>query len=133
MLKVRTNYNDIECDILFEDKVNLFKGCSGEGKTFVFRIIKTYLKYNGVSCLFVGNEMMDLSEEELILLCRGKSVIIFDKADLYLTQRLLDYAVQEAETIIVSMKCFFGLNFCKLGMYTIDYQGNSLSTKRRVR
>lgn len=131
MLSINSEFSGITFKVEFKDKINLFNGNSGEGKTFMFKTLKTYLKFKGVSCLYVGNEMLDLSLEEMKLVCRGKSVIIFDKADLYLTQELLDTAIEIADTIIISMKIPYELGMSNIGFYSLHYEADSLCTKRR--
>ena len=106
MLHLDENFNGIHFDILFEDRINLFDGDSGEGKTFMFKMINTYLKVKGVSCIYLDNTATDFSEWTIKTACTDKSVIIFDNADLYLTQNLLDFATETADTVIISMKLY---------------------------
>lgn len=130
MLKLDEVFNGIHFNVSFEDKVNLFDGNSGEGKTFMFKMIKTYLKVKGVSCFYICSEMFDFPLETIKSICRGKSVVIFDNADLYLTQDLLDSVVKTADTIIINMKNPYNLVMSDVGFYSLNYDTDSLCTNR---
>lgn len=130
MIQFAETFGGVNFDVCIEDKVNLFSGLSGEGKTFLFKILKVYLKINGVSCICFNNTATDFSESTIKKICTGKKVIIFDNADLYLTQELLDYAIEIADTVIVSMKLYCRLRFDLYNFYAINYSGNSLVVRR---
>lgn len=132
MLQLNEVFSGVHFDVLFEDKVNLFSGVSGEGKTFMFKMIKTYLKVKGVFCFYICSEMLDLPLEIMKSACRGKSVIIFDNADLYLTQDLFDSVVKTADTIIISMKSPYKLVMSDVGFYSLNYEADNLCTRKNI-
>lgn len=126
MLQLNEVFSGVHFDVSFEDKVNLFSGASGEGKTFLFTVLDEYLAERGVSYCHFDSRVVDYTEEQLIDLCTNKSVIIFDNADLYLTQNLLDFAIEMADTVIISMKLYCRLRFNSYNFYAVRYNGNSL-------
>lgn len=86
-------------DVAFEDKVTQFSGVLGEGKTFLFTVLDAYLAERGVSYCHFDSRVVGYTEEQLINLCTGRKIVIFDNADLYLTQDLLDFAIETADTV----------------------------------
>ena len=130
MLQFTETLSGVYFDVLFEDRVNLFSGVSGEGKTFLFTVLKAYLAETGVSCIYLDNTATDFSEWAIKEACTDKSVIIFDNADLYLTQSLLDFAIETADTVIISMKNPYKLVMSNVGFYSLDYETDSLYTNR---
>lgn len=133
MVCFNETFNDINFDISFEDKVNVFSGMSGEGKTFLFTVLESYFIDNDISYQYYNSSSLRFGVSELFSGCTGRSVIIFDNADLYLTRELLDYAISQSDTVIVSMKDFFRLGFTSFGRYLIEYDNNIFRTRRRKR
>lgn len=130
MIKIEENLGGIDFSIQFDDRVNLLTGHSGTGKTFMLKMMADYFMLEGVSCAFFNRKTMELSQKAMKEACIGKDVIIFDDADLYLTQELLDYA-SDVGTVIVSMKSFYTLGFKSLGFYLVEYSENRLEVRRR--
>lgn len=133
MLQLNEIFSGVHFDVSFEDRVNLFSGVSGEGKTFLFTVLKEYLTETGVSYRHFDSTIADYTEEQLISLCVGRKVIIFDNADLYLTQSLLDFATETADKVIISMKLFLRLKFRPCGTYSVRYTENRLEVNQRRR
>lgn len=126
MLQLDEVFNGIHFDVCLEDRVNLFSGVSGEGKTFLFKTLKAHLKINGVSCIYFNNTATDFSEMAIKEACNNKEVIIFDNADLYLTQDILDYVTNISDTVIISMQLYCRLKFKSYRFYAVEYSGNNL-------
>ena len=130
MLHLNEVFNKIHFDVLFIDKINLFSGLSGEGKTFLFMVLDEYLLESGVSYSHFDSRYTNYSEDQLISLCVNKDVVIFDNADLYLTQRILDYVFKNVDIFIISIKFYCRLRFDLFNFYAINYSGNSLVVRR---
>lgn len=130
MLQLNEVFSGVRFDISFEDRVNLFSGVSGEGKTFLFTVLEEYLTETGVSYCHFDSRFADYTEEQLINLCTDRKIIIFDNADLYLTQNLLDFATETADTVIISMKLYCRLRFESYNFYAVNYSGRSLVVRR---
>lgn len=131
MLSINSEFNGITFKVEFKDKINLFNGNSGEGKTFLFKMLDGYFEIEEVAYSHFDSRFANCTESQLISLCTSKSVIIFDNADLYLTQPLLDFAVKTADTVIISMKNPYELSMSGTGFYSLNYESHSLSTRRR--
>lgn len=138
MLKLNEVFSGVHFDVAFEDKVNLLSGVSGERKTFLFTVLDEYFVERGVSYCHFDSRFVGYTEEQLINLCTGRKIIIFDNADLYLTQNLLDFAIGTADTVIVSMRVYCRLKFNAYNFYAVRYntvqlfEGNLMLCAKQV-
>lgn len=130
MIKIEENLGGIDFSIQFDDRINLLTEQSGTGKTFMLNMMADYLMLKGEPYAFFSRKTMFFSQDAMKEACVGKDIIIFDDADLYLTQELLDCA-SDIGTVIVSMKSFYTLSFRSCGFYSVEYSGNNLEVKRR--
>lgn len=130
ILKICSALCGIHFDIEFLDKLCLFTGKSAEGKTFAFKAMDEYCRSTGMKCRYFDSTCFERSIESMKLDCIGQEIVIFDNADLYLTQELLDHALSIASTVIVSMKSYFRLNFESAGLYKVSFNSSSLSIFR---
>lgn len=123
--------NGVDFCINFADRINVIKGASGTGKTFLFSMISAYFTSNKISYAFIDYKFLASGDEELIFShCVNKELILLDNADLYLTSELFDKIRNLDATIILSKKSTFGLNMDDAHLYTIDYTNSSLVTRR---
>lgn len=134
IMNINMKVSGIDFNLSFADNLILFTGLSGEGKTFMFKCLKEYLSTTeGINCVLFNSSAVQYSESAIKDICKGAKVVIFDNADLYLTQNILDYAVSNADIVIVSMKLYFTLNFRGFAMYTVDYKAKSLCVHKASR
>ena len=130
MLKVKRTSGGVDFDVDFIDEINVIKGASGTGKTFLFNMLSSYCISNKIPFAFIGYRFLASGDEGLIFsLCINKKIIILDNADLYLTPELFNKLRGLNATIILSKKHTFGLNMDDAHLYTVDYSGSSLSTR----
>lgn len=131
MLQFKKKVNGIDFDISFEDDINVIKGASGTGKTFLFNVISSYCTNNKISYAFIDYKFVASGDESLILShCMNKDIIILDNADLYLNPELFEQIKGVGATIILSKKSTFGLDMRNAHLYVIDYRGSLLRTRR---
>ena len=131
IMNINMKVSGIDFNLSFADNLILFTGLSGEGKTFMFKCLKEYLNTTmGTNCVLFNSSAMQYPESAIKDICKGAKVVIFDNADLYLTQNVLDYAVSNVDIVIVSMKLYFTLNFNGFSMYTVDYKDKSLCVRK---
>ena len=115
MIQFTKEYSGIVFDIDIQDRISLFTGYSGTGKTFAFGAIQEYFVSNNIRTIYFDDRQMDYTADQLISLCDNKEVILLDNADLYLTQNLLDYlidsnkipAVQHKEALSIQIRSFW--------------------------
>lgn len=131
IMNINMKVSGIDFDLSLEDNLILFTGLSGDGKTFMFKCLKEYLNITmGTNCVLFNSSAIQYPESAIKDICKCAKVVIFDNADLYLTQNVLDYAVSNVDIVIVSMKLYFTLNFNGFSMYTVDYKDNSLRVRK---
>lgn len=131
MIKFIKEYSGIIFDINIQDKINLFTGYSGTGKTFAFGAIQEYLKSNNVNTIYFDYRQIDYTTEQLISLCKNREVVILDNADLYTTQELLDYLINSDKIIMCSIKNRYKYRFKAFGTYDINYENTRLVIRRK--
>ncbi len=88
MIQFTKEYSGIVFDVDIQDRISLFTGYSGTGKTFAFGAIQEYFVSNNIRTIYFDDRQMDYTADQLISLCDNKEVILLDNADLYLTQNL---------------------------------------------
>lgn len=131
MIRFTKEYSGIVFDVDIQDRISLFTGYSGTGKTFAFGAIQEYLVSNSISTIYFDYRQMDYTVDQLISLCDNKEVIIFDNADLYLTQKLLDYTIDSNKTLLCSIKKPYKYRFRAFRKYEVDYENNKLVVRRK--
>lgn len=131
MLQFKKLINGVNFDVSFIDSINVIRGSSGTGKTFLFNVISAYCAKNNITHAYIDYKTVLTGDTDLILPhCKGKDIVILDNADLYLTSDLFQSIRDLGCTIILSKKTTFGLNMRGAHLYTIDYKGNVLATRR---
>lgn len=128
-LKVcRTNGVFVNCS--FSSGVYVFQSESGSGKTFFFRMVELVCKEKRVSCKFFHSSSVNLSSDDIIKSASDFDVVIFDNADLYLNQEIVD-SLRDDQIIFVAMKYPFKLNIKNRKLVNIRYDGSSIKFSRR--
>lgn len=131
MLNIKKVINGVSFDINFTDRINVIKGASGTGKTFLFNILMSYCVNNKISYAYIDYNFLASGDESLIFShCLNKDLIMLDNADLYLTFELFNKIRSLDATIILSKKSTFGLNMEDAHLYNIEYINSSLITRR---
>lgn len=128
-LKVyRTKGVSVNCS--FGTNTYVFQGESGEGKTFFFNMVKSTCIKERVSCRFFKADSSLLGDDLIIKEMNLVDVIIFDNADLYLTQRIVDN-IRDDQIVFISMKYPFKLNIRNRKLVDIRYDDSSIKFSRR--
>lgn len=122
--------NDVFVNCSFGSGVYVFQSESGSGKTFFFQIVASVCNEKGVSCKFFHSSSINLSSDNIIKSANDFDVVIFDNADLYLTQRIVDN-IRDDQIVFISMKYPFKLNIKNRKLIAIRYDGSSIKFSRR--
>jgi len=117
--------NNFKCgstvfDIDFKDRVNLIVDNSGTGKTFMMELIWSYCLDNGISCTHVDYKHRDVP--------LSGEILLFDKADLYLTPEMFEKLKTLDAISIISIKDKLGLDYRDCGLYRLVTSYNSDGT-----
>lgn len=119
MIQFTKEYSGIVFDVDIQDRISLFTGYSGTGKTFAFGAIQEYFVSNNIRTIYFDDRQMD-----------NKEVILLDNADLYLTQNLLDYLIDSNKILLCSTKKPYQYRFGVFGKYEVKYENNRVAVRR---
>lgn len=125
MLDVKANIGGVECNVLFKRKINILKGDSGAGKSWLFRLLQSYFVANGISYYFVN--YLTKSEPEVII-AHAKKVqyLLLDNADLYLDAGTITELLQCDATCIVATRRIKLSDIKEMGFYQVVYRDGTL-------
>lgn len=123
-MNINIKKNFVHIDVTFEEGVSVLDGISGGGKTFLIKSIYEYCLSVGIAVLYISYE--NALETDLIKsACCNK--ILFDNADLYMTDELFRYLKSLNGTIvIVAMKHSFLFDSYDCKSYLVEYNGKDL-------
>lgn len=128
-LKVyRTKGVSVNCS--FRTNTYVFQEESEEGKKLFFNMAKSTCIKEGVSYRFFKAGSSLLGDNLIIEEMGLADVIIFDNADLYLTQRIVDN-IRDDQIVFISMKYQFKFNIKNRKLIAIRYDGSSIKFSRR--
>lgn len=103
--KFEIGNGDINIKCSLERGIGVFFGNSGLGKTLTFNLIDSYCTSNNIPYVHFNSNGLSFGRNAIIEACRGKKIVIFDNADLYLDTDLLnsikDFGI---DYILVSIK-----------------------------
>lgn len=119
--------NPINVCVSFEKGVSILDGFSGEGKTFLIKLIKSYCKRTGISSIYITCDT-GISAESIEKECVNKEVILLDNADLYMTRKLFSYLKSLKNSIVImSLKRSFLYDSYDCKTYLVCYDNNSIT------
>lgn len=113
-------YNSTLFDVDFKNRINLLVDDSGTGKTFLLQMLKFFCDDNNISCAHIDYIHKDMPLE-------GNDVLLFDKADLYVTSDMFDKLKDLDATSIISIKNTTDLDmYGDIGMYRLINSGKQI-------
>lgn len=126
---IQISVNNFEEHTVYLIQANFTKGLN------IIRVLENdqYLKYkqeiitnlwieckkNCIKCILIDDDALKLSSEKLVDICKDNDVIVFDKADLYLTERVLKNIDIENKIIIACLKQLSSINKYRMKEYFI--------------
>ena len=127
-LDINEEYDGLDIRVsLDSNKVNMFFGNSGTGKTFLFSVIEKYCSIKSITCVNICKWYMTMQNMDIILkACKEAEVIIADRADLYDIQTLLSFVDITNKIVLVSLKTANQLRRVDLRMLQIKRDGKCL-------
>ena len=125
-MNINIKKNFVHIDVTFEEGVSVLDGITGEGKTFLIKSIYEYCLSVGIDVLYISYEN-SLETDLIKSACCNKKIILFDNADLYMTDELFRYLKSLNDTIvIVAMKHSFLFDSFDCKSYRVEYNGKDL-------
>lgn len=100
--------NIVNVSISLNDKIYVFKGKSGTGKTFVSSILSGICRDKGLTYRYFNNTAKNDATGIISATASNKDIVFFDNADLYLTDEILEN-VKNTKCILISMKNHYNL------------------------
>ncbi len=76
---------------------------SGTGKTYLFMLLSEYCEVEKIPFEHIDHKFRVGDKDEIVRRCTGKTVVLLDNADLYLTKELTAELCRVAEYIVVSV------------------------------
>lgn len=131
MLYIDENYGGTHVVAKFDKPFNILFGESGEGKTYLFKFLNTYLKEKNIPFMStpLGAESKDI--EYLLdspVLTENGAVLLYDNADITLTDSICRKLSQKNITAIVSLKTLKNTKHIQRGIYAVEYTPGKLVT-----
>lgn len=131
MLEFNKVIGGIHFDVKFSDKINIIRGESGTGKTFLLKTIESFCANNSIPYASIDHKFLASNDVDLIYMhCINKDIILLDNADLYLTPELFNKILSLNKTVIMSKKSIYGLNAADIHLYSIEFTESELKTSR---
>ena len=122
-------YNSTKFDISFLDKINILLDNSGTGKTFLINMVSSYCENNDIPYMHIDYKHRELVDNKKSLY--NKEILLFDKADLYLTPDLFEELKSVKGISIISIKDIADLYIDNnVGLYNLINTGSNIKTNR---
>lgn len=128
-MKFSETVNGVTLFADFKDKVCIFDSDSGTGKTYLFSVIHAYCLSHGISVANINYHMPSFDEGLIIESCKNAKVVIFDNADLYLSNDIISKVYDSSDLILIAIKDAERINF-DAGIYYVDYTSDKLEAVR---
>jgi ABC-type dipeptide/oligopeptide/nickel transport system ATPase component len=131
MINLKQNISGVKFDVSFQDKICVFRGCSGSGKSYMCKALNSYFKYNNVSSACINYKLVDFNVESFVYkLCSNKEIVFIDDAELYLTPDMFQKLRDTNDIIVLCISSTWGLNMKEAHLYKVDFDGKLLKTVR---
>lgn len=132
-MRITCEYKDMDINVELEDRVCCLHGDSGEGKTFLFKILRDWFACKGMQNKFLYIDYANYCNVDIASpkFQDKDALIIFDNADLY--RDIVSDAVHNSKaTIIVVIKTIVGLfSGCDFGRYAITHSSNEIDVRKK--
>lgn len=132
MLYIDENYGGTHVIAKFDKPLNVLFGGSGEGKTYLLKILSSYLKEKNIPFITtpLGAESEDI--EHLLdspVLSENGAILLYDNADITLTDSICRKLKQKNIMAILSLKTLKNTNHIRRGIYAVEYTPGKLVTE----
>lgn len=120
----------LNVDVNISDRVALFIGTSGCGKTFLFGLLRKKAVIEGKRTIIVDSSSMRTEDgSDIDFDC---DIVFLDNADLYMSDSLFRRMTQGKANVLVNMKSAeHVLKNDNIGYYNVYYENDRIWTKRR--
>lgn len=126
---VKYKYMEVTVDVEFKDHICFLNGDSGSGKTFLLRVLESYLSRKNISyCLFNYSSMAAVNGFGF----DSVDVVMLDNADLYMNRDIYMKAKKSHALVLICMHSYCGFDPDGSGEYVIVHEErtNTLRVRR---
>lgn len=135
-LIIRETIDDRLVDVKFDGKLNILKGNSATGKSYLMHLIYSYIrerKNRVIGWLDYKDRDKDIKEILNHYKSIGVSLILIDNADIFMTWELFNYLDKLGFTTIVSLKnTLLASGVKEQKSYHVIFDKDSITLKRGV-
>lgn len=125
-LDIDVKYNGINVKCRIENKVNLFSGYSGTGKTLLLNAVKLYCYNNHIRFAYCNYNQIGADRDAIIGYCNNVKVVLLDNADLYLDSYILEEIKKKADYILVCIREITKINAGDADRFKVRYENMKL-------
>ena len=130
MFNLDVDYLGVPLSIALEDKFCIFNGNSGDGKTFLFRVIKSLCIPRNLKCVYVDYNYKDSTIDGFAGLFKDADIVCLDNAELYITDELIQLLDSLDTLVLLSLKYRDPLMFKEFCEYTVKFNEEGIIAKR---
>lgn len=127
-MRIDENYCGLRVNANFQDRICVFHGDSGQGKSFLFDLVKTFCNDNKISCIMISSKNSDVLKK---LDLTESSVFILDNADLYMSTDLFNKIKNSSSLFLISAKYLTYMDRFLIKQYKVHYEGTEIKAWRR--
>ena len=127
-MKIKENYCGLEVEADLKDRVCVFHDDSGEGKSFLFGLVKTFCNDHKISCTMIDSKNSDVLKK---LDLTESSIFILDNADLYMSRELFKKIKNSSSLFLISAKYLTYMDRFLIKQYKIHYGDIGIKAWRR--
>ena len=130
MFNLDVDYLGVTLSIVLEDKFCIFNGNSGDGKTFLFKVIKSLCIPRNLKCVYVDYNYKDSTLEGFAGLFKDADIVCLDNAELYITDELIQLLDSLGILVLLNLKYRDQLMFKEFCEYAVKFDEESIIAKR---
>ena len=126
MKNIQMNYSNLNVEVNLQNKVTLLWDNSGTGKTFLFSILVSYFQENNIPFSLFDYKS---SERDILSILKQKTpkdYLLFDNADLFMTNEIWDEIKSNSAYSIISIKSFEDYSLEGVGICIVDFNESTL-------
>lgn len=125
---VHKNIGNLRVDFDFSHKFNILMGDSASGKSYVLKILSRELYGDREKrCVLVNYMDAQYSEEHILQRINKMNVILLDNAELYLTQKIINFISNADAIVLIAGRYFFNLYFNQSVFYRVNFNKQYLT------
>lgn len=128
-LKIKQEFNKIDVEAEFNNTLNLLIGNSGTGKTLLLKATALFCQNHSIKYFHGDYHLQGNTFSEIISKCNNCEVVLFDNADLYLTDEIVQHILNQGSIIIFSMKDTFDISMAESSQFLSEYNNLQVRIK----